>query len=88
MYSTEVHQLFPAQLLNSMVYYVVINDMEGKCMYVNRLAQNLFAQPLQNLSDTAFSDIIWHDDITLYAAAEKSCIEFPDKHTSVAIRKK
>lgn len=88
MNSTQAHQLLPAQLLTSMVYYVVITDKEGKCMYANQLAQNLFTSPVQNLSDTAFSNTICRDDIPLYVAATKSCIEFPEKHTSVAIRNK
>jgi len=87
MNSTQVHQLFPAQLLNSMVYYVVITDVTGKCLYVNGLAQTHLSHTSKDLLNTFFSDTIYPGDIGLYTEAAQSCIQTPDTHTSVAIRK-
>lgn len=87
MNSAQVHQLFPAQLINSTVYYVVITDIEARCLFVNRLAQNMFFPASENLPDTPFFNTIFPNDIALFAAAVQSCIQFPKKHSSVAIRK-
>lgn len=80
-------QLFPEQLLNSLVFSVVITDLEGRFMYVNPLFQYKFAHVAPDLKKSHFSDTVFADDVRLCNEAARECIRHPEKHITVTVRK-
>ncbi|TAH06873.1 MAG: PAS domain S-box protein [Sphingobacteriia bacterium] len=83
----KVDHLLPEQLLNSLIFSVVITDLEGRFQYVNPLFQYKFSNIAGNLSNTHFADTVFADDIRLCNQAARECIRHPEKHTTVVVRK-
>lgn len=83
----KVDLLLPGQLLNSLIFSVVITDLEGRFQYVNPLFQHKFSNISENLSSHHFSDTVFADDIRLCNQAARECIRFPEKHITVVARK-
>jgi len=80
-------QLFPEQLLNSLVFSVVVTDLEGRFVYVNPLFQYKFSHIAPDLKQAHFADTVYADDVKMCNEAARECIKNPDKHTTVTVRK-
>lgn len=83
----KVDQLLPEQLLNSLIFSVVVTNLEGRFLYVNPLFQYKFTHVASNLVHLHFADTVYSDDIRLCNEAARECIRFPEKHTTVIVRK-
>ena len=83
----KANQLFPEQLLSSLVFSVVITDLEGRFLYVNPLFQYKFSHLAPDLKLMHFADTVYADDIKLCNEAARECIKNPEKHVTVTVRK-
>ncbi len=80
-------KLFPEQLLNSLIFSVVVTDLGGRFKYVNPLFQYKFSHLSTDFSQLNFAQTVYADDVKLCNDAAKECIKHPDKHITVTVRK-
>ncbi len=80
-------KLFPEQLLNSLVFSVVVTNLEGRFVYVNPLFQYKFSHLAPDLKMAHFAETVYADDVKLCNEAARACIKNPEKHTTVTVRK-
>jgi len=80
-------KLFPIQLLNSLIFSVVLTDLEGRFLYINPLFQYKFSHLANDLLSFSFAKTVYADDVKLCNDAAKECIKNPDKHVTVTVRK-
>ncbi len=83
----KVDQLFPEQLLNSLIFSVVITDLGGRFKYVNPLFQYKFSHLHTEFSQLNFAQTVYADDVKLCNDAARECIKNPGKHVAVTVRK-
>lgn len=83
----KVNQLLPEQLLNSLIFSVVITDLTGKFVYVNPLFQQKFSHISDTLTNHHFADTVYAEDIKPCNEAAKECIRNPEKPVSITVRK-
>ncbi|TAH09452.1 MAG: PAS domain S-box protein [Sphingobacteriia bacterium] len=80
-------KLFPEQLLNSLIFSVVVTDLGGRFKYVNPLFQYKFSHLSTDFSQLNFAQTVYADDVKLCNDAARECIKNPDKHITVTVRK-
>ncbi len=80
-------KLFPEQLLNSLIFSVVVTDLGGRFKYVNPLFQYKFAHLTADFSLLNFAQTVYADDVQLCNDAARECIKHPEKHVAVTVRK-
>ena len=80
-------KLFPEQLLNSLIFSVVVTDLGGRFRYVNPLFQYKFAHLTTDFSLLNFAQTVYADDVKLCNDAARECIKHPEKHVAVTVRK-
>ncbi len=80
-------KLFPEQLLNSLIFSVVVTDLGGRFKYVNPLFQYKFSHLSTDFSQLNFAQTVYADDVKLCNDAARECIKHPDKHITVTVRK-
>jgi PAS domain S-box-containing protein len=80
-------KLFPEQLLNSLIFSVVVTDLGGRFKYVNPLFQYKFSHLSTDFSQLNFAQTVYADDVKLCNDAAKECIKHPEKHVTVTVRK-
>jgi PAS domain S-box-containing protein len=83
----KIDQLLPMQLLNSLVFSVVVTDLEGKFLYVNPLFKYKFSHLGSDLTNKHFAETVFAEDIKLCNEAARECVRFPEKHITVTVRK-
>ncbi len=83
----KVDQLLPEQLLNSLIFSVVITDLSGRFLYVNPLFQHKFAHISDTLTNNHFADTVYAEDIKACNEAAKECIRHPEKPVAITVRK-
>lgn len=80
-------KLFPEQLLNSLIFSVVVTDLGGRFKYVNPLFQYKFSHLSTDFSQLNFAQTVYADDVKLCNDAARECIKHPEKHVAVTVRK-
>ena len=80
-------KLFPEQLLNSLIFSVVVTDLGGRFKYVNPLFQYKFAHLTTDFSLLNFAQTVYADDVKLCNDAARECFKHPEKHVAVTVRK-
>ncbi len=83
----KVDQLLPEQLLNSLIFSVVVTDLSGRFMYVNPLFQQKFAHISSNLTQNHFADTVYAEDVKACNEAARACIQHPEKPVAITVRK-
>ena len=83
----KAEKLFPIQLLNSLIFSVVLTDMEGRFLYINPLFQYKFSHLTADLLLTNFAKTVYADDVKLCNDAARECIKNPEKNITVTVRK-
>lgn len=87
MSQTEIANLLPAFLRNSVTYSVVITDMEGNYSYVNDLFKKRFAFLGIDFIGKPFQVAMHHGDVDNAIAVVHQCFAFPDRFFPIDIRK-
>ncbi|MBX9778954.1 MAG: PAS domain-containing protein [Chitinophagaceae bacterium] len=83
----QIDQLLPMQLLNSLVFSVVVTDLEGRFVYVNPLFKYKFSHLGSDLTHKHFAETVFAEDVKLCNEAARECIRVPEKHITVTVRK-
>ncbi|MEN9459093.1 MAG: hypothetical protein RL135_1698, partial [Bacteroidota bacterium] len=83
----KVDQLLPEQLLNSLIFSVVVTDLTGRFLYVNPLFQHKFAHISTTLTNNHFADTVYAEDVKACNEAAKECIRHPEKPVAITVRK-
>lgn len=83
----KVDQLLPEQLLNSLIFSVVVTDLSGRFLYVNPLFQHKFAHITTTLTNNHFADTVYAEDVKACNEAAKECIRNPEKPVAITVRK-
>ncbi len=80
-------KLFPTQLLNSLIFSVVLTDLEGRFLYINPLFQYKFSHVANDLLLHSFVQTVYADDVKLCNDAARECIKNSEKQATVTVRK-
>lgn len=88
MQNVTTDDLFPSQLLYSMVFYFILTDVNGNYIGVNALARETFPYILGDLQQETFSNILHPDDVPIYQNAIDTCLGSPYKSLSIDLRSK
>jgi PAS domain S-box-containing protein len=80
--------LFPSQLLYSMVFYFILTDVNGKYIGVNALARESFPYILADMQEAVFINTLHEEDIPAYYQAINTSLQFPFNSLSVELRRK
>ena len=83
----QIDQLLPMQLLNSLVFSVVVTDLEGRFVYVNPLFKYKFSHLGPDLTNKHFAETVFAEDVKLCNEAARECVRVPEKHITVTVRK-
>jgi len=83
----KVDQLLPSQLLNSLIFSVVITDLSGRFLYVNPLFQHKFSHISTDLTQNHFADTVYAEDVKACNEAARTCIKNPLQPVSITVRK-
>lgn len=83
----KVNQLLPEQLLNSLIFSVVVTDLTGRFLYVNPLFQHKFAHISATLANNHFADTVYAEDVKACNDAARECIRHPNKPVVITVRK-
>ena len=86
MHNVTTDDLFPSQLLYSMVFYFILTDVNGKYIGVNALARESFPYILADIQEGVFINTLHNDDIPSYFQAIDTCLQFPFKSVTVDLR--
>lgn len=82
-----VHSFLPDRLLNSTVFYLVVTDVNGHCLYVNPLFRDHFSHLSKDLLNTSIEDSIHPSDRIFFLQALHTSKEFPGQPVSVTVRR-
>ena len=87
MNTLQVDKLLPQQLLYSRIFSVVITDLSGAYLYVNKLFQENFTFVSDKLIGNHFSATVFNKDVTYCNEAAKFSIKDPTKTVGITVRK-
>src|SRR6266403_52904 len=88
MQNVTTDDLFPSQLLYSMVFYFILTDVKGNYIGVNARARETFPYILADLQQEVFSNILHPGDIDAYHKAIDICLLSPYQPLSIDLRTK
>src|SRR6478609_3963071 len=88
MHNVTTDDLFPSQLLYSMVFYFILTDINGKYIGVNALARESFPYILADMQEGVFINTLHEADIPAYYQAIDTSLQFPFKSLSIDLRRK
>jgi len=87
MNTLQVDKLLPQQLLYSRIFSVVITDLSGAYLYVNKLFQENFNFLSEKLVGNHFSATVFNKDVSFCNEAAKFCIKDPTQAVGITVRK-
>jgi PAS domain S-box-containing protein len=87
MTQSEIKALLPRWILNSSTYSVSITDLEGKYIFVNNVFYERFSFICENFIGLDFNITMHPEDWEKAIQASLECIQNPDKHVKIYIRK-
>ena len=87
MNTLQVDKLLPQQLLYSRIFSVVITDLSGAYLYVNKLFQENFTFVSDKLIGNHFSATVYNSDVSYCNEAAKFCIKDPSHTVGITVRK-
>ena len=87
MNTLQVDKLLPQQLLYSRIFSVVITDLSGAYLYVNKLFQENFTFVSDKLIGNHFSATVFNKDVSYCNEAAKFSIKDPTQAVGITVRK-
>jgi len=87
MMTNDFEKLVPSFLKNSISYYVVITNLDGKYVYVNSCFDQRFSFVTNNFINKDSFVAIYKDDHDLCKEAGMKCLQNPDEVVKIDLRK-